>query len=372
VAIEVLVRLAVLIEVDRDPLLAAWRAQVQGLPAARHLDVPTLNDHLPNFLTELVTALRDPSEATIAQLLHDGTAPAHGLQRVQDAFDIEEVVAEYNILRGCIHDLAERNNLLMQGTPFHVLNRVLDGAIGSAVRSFAAQKAMDVRQRREEYLAFVAHDLRTPLSAVSLSAKVLEKLLTTGHPQTPQVSQMWTALKRNVRHLETLVARVIEENTNLETEVGVKLQRREFDLWPLVEALIHDLHPVAETGTTRLINVVPDDLVVFADANLIRRVLQNLIANAIGYTPRGEVVIGARKVGEEGAIECFVRDNGVGISPDRCATIFDKGQTDPEKDGGAGLGLAIVKTFVEAHHGVVAVESHLGSGSTFVFTLPRH
>ncbi|MEO7387481.1 MAG: HAMP domain-containing sensor histidine kinase, partial [Gammaproteobacteria bacterium] len=133
---------------------------------------------------------------------------------------------------------------------------------------------------------------------------------------------------------------------------------------------IHDLQPVAGTNTTRLINNVPDDFVVYADASLVRRVLQNLIANAIAYAPSGEVVIGARQTGAEGAVECFVRDNGGGISPERCSTVFDKHETDPDKDGGLGLGLAIVKTFVEAHHGVATVESELGAGSTFRFTLP--
>jgi signal transduction histidine kinase len=112
--------------------------------------------------------------------------------------------------------------------------------------------------------------------------------------------------------------------------------------------------------------------VAYADASLIRRVLQNLIANAITYTPQGEVVIGARKTDHD-EVECFVRDNGAGIPPERHQSVFDKDQTDPEKDGGLGLGLAIVKTFVEAHNGVVTVESELGRGSTFRFTLPgRH
>jgi signal transduction histidine kinase len=369
-AINVLDQLAQLIECNRDALLTDWRLQVRALPAARDLDVPTLNDHIPYLLTELATALRVQSDETIAETLLEGSPPAHGLQRVKDAFDIEEVVAEYNILRGCIHDLAERNDLIIGGRTFHVLNRVLDGSIGSAVQSFAAQKALEVRQRREEYLAFVAHDLRTPMNAISLSARVLESLLSRDRAETPQAMQLWKALKRNVRYLEALVGKVIEENTGLETEVGIKLQRREFDLWPLVEGLIHDLHPVAETGSTRLTNAVPEELVVYADASLIKRVLQNLIANAISYTPRGEVIIGARGTSEEGEIECFVRDNGAGISPERCRSVFDKDETDPDKHGGLGLGLAIVKTFVEAHDGEVSVESKLGVGSTFRFTLP--
>jgi two-component system, OmpR family, phosphate regulon sensor histidine kinase PhoR len=369
--IDVMEKLAQLIERDGGSLLAAWRAQVRELPSARNLDLPTLNDHIPDLLTEITTALRTRSEETIAEALLGGSPPSHGLQRVKDAFDVEEVVAEYNILRGCIHDLAERNGLSMAGQPFHVLNRVLDGAIGSAVQSFATQKALEVQQRREEYLAFLAHDLRTPLNAISLAARVLETVLTRDRTETPQTGQMFKALKRNVRHLEALVGNVIEESTSLETEADVKLQLRYFDLWPLVEGVMHDIYPVAEKNSTRLTNTVPEELVAYGDASLIRRVLQNLMANAIAYTPRGEVIIGAQETGEPGDVECFVRDNGAGISPERCAIVFDKNETDSAKEGGLGLGLAIVKTFVQAHGGTVAVESQLTLGSTFRFTLPR-
>ncbi len=369
-AIDILDELARLIEHERDALLTEWRAQVRALPSARGLDVPTLNDHIPHLLAELASALRAGSGETIAEALLDGSPPAHGLQRVKDAFDIEEVVAEYNILRGCIHDLAERNGLSMQGRPFHVLNRVLDGAIGTAVQTFASQKAHEIQKRREEYLAFVAHDLRTPLNAISLSTRVLELLLARDRSETPETTQKLKTLNRNVQHLQDLIGKVLQENTNLESEAGVKLERRRFDLWPLVEALIHELQPVAGTDSTRLINAIPEDFVVYADASLLRRVFQNLIANAISYTPRGEVVIGASVTEEGGTAECFVRDNGEGIPEDRRRTVFDKHETDPEKPGGLGLGLAIVRTFVEAHDGVVTVESELGVGSIFRFTLP--
>jgi two-component system, OmpR family, phosphate regulon sensor histidine kinase PhoR len=92
-----------------------------------------------------------------------------------------------------------------------------------------------------------------------------------------------------------------------------------------VEALIHDLHPVAETGSTRLINTVPEDFVVYADASLIKRVLQNLIANAISYTSRGEITIGARDTGRVGEVECFVRDNGARIQPERYSKDVRRG-----------------------------------------------
>ncbi|MDZ4687902.1 MAG: HAMP domain-containing sensor histidine kinase [Planctomycetaceae bacterium] len=279
-------------------------------------------------------------------------------------------MAEYNILRGCLHDLADDNGLSLQGQPFHIVNRVLDGAIGLAVQSYATQQAREVQHRREEYLAFVAHDLRTPLNAISLAARVLELTLPEASARA-ETAQMFTALRRNVLHLERLVSKVIEESTNLQTEIGIKLERRTFDLWPLVEALIHDLHPVAGTNSTRLRNKVPEDLVVYADASLLRRVFQNLIANAIKYTPRGEVVIGARELSEEEALECWVGDNGAGIPEALLEKVFDKGETDPEQAGGMGLGLAIVKTFTEAHGGKVSVESTEGVGSMFRFSLPK-
>jgi two-component system, OmpR family, phosphate regulon sensor histidine kinase PhoR len=365
----VLDRLAALIARDREELLARWRRQVRQLPSARHLDAPTLNDHIPELLEELVTALRAQSEETIPESLRDGSPPAHGLQRVQDGFDIEEVVAEYNILRGCIHDLADQDGLSLQGKPFRIINRVLDEAIGLAVQTYATQRALEVQRRREEYLAFVAHDLRTPLNAISLTARVLELILS-AQDSSPDTSRMVKALHRNVQHLEELVRTILEENANLQTEVGVKLQRRAFDLWPLVESLIHDLRPVAGTASTHLVNEVPDDLVVYADASLLRRVFQNLIANGIKYTPRGAVAIGARELGAAGSVECWVSDNGAGIPEELRESIFDKGETDPEAAGGTGLGLAIVKMFTEAHGGAVTVESKEGIGSTFRFSLP--
>ncbi len=361
--------LAALIKRDRLALLSQWRQQVRQLPSARQLDVPTLNDHIPDLLDELTAALQSKSDQTIPEALNAGSPPAHGLQRLQDAFDIEEVVSEYNILRGSIHDLADENGLNLQGKPFHIINRVLDHAIGLALQTYATQRALEVQRRREEYLAFVAHDLRTPLSAISLAGRVLElKLPAQG--TSAEVAQMLKALRRNVQQLQELVGKVLEENTSLQTEVGIKLERREFDLWPLVEALIHDLDPVAGTDSTHLVNKVPYDLVVYADASLLRRVFQNLIANAIRYTPRGEVIIGARELDAERAIECWVSDSGAGITEALLEKVFDKGETDAETAGGTGLGLAIVKTFTEAHGGTVAVESKKNVGSTFRFSLP--
>ena len=368
-AISNLGKLAVLIDDQRDALLAYWRAQVRKLPSAAGLDTPTLNDHIPDLLDELAEAFRLMKDEAITESLIEGSPPDHGRQRFHSGFDIVEVVAEYNILRGCIHDLAESHGLSLQGKAFHILNRVLDGAIGLAVQTFSIEQALAVQRRREEYLALVAHDLRTPLNAISLATGVLEIHLS-GPSGTAPIVKMLKSLQRNVNNLNGLVQAVLKENEHVRTESGVKLERRLFDLWPLVESLLLDLKPLASTANTVLANRIPEDLIAFADAALLHRVFQNLISNAIRYTPQGEIAIGAQERASDGVLECWVADTGAGIPADRIGKVFEKFESGPDSEEGIGLGLAIVKSFVEAHGGTVVVESEEGAGSTFRFTLP--
>ncbi len=242
-------------------------------------------------------------------------------------------------------------------------------AIGMALATYSSERAREVKQKREEYLAFVAHDLQTPLLAISLAGRVLEnRLQTAGF--TADFSKMLKTLRRSVMQLEGLVRRVLEENINLAGDDGIKVERREFDLWPLVESLLDEIGPVAGEAKASLVNKVPDDLAVFADAGLLKRVFQNLVVNAIRYTPGGEIVVGALDSGLQGGIDCWVSDNGAGIPQALLDNVFKKGESDPDNAEGTGLGLAIVQTFVEAHGGSVSVESTEGKGSTFRFSLP--
>ncbi|HEV7619416.1 MAG TPA: HAMP domain-containing sensor histidine kinase [Burkholderiaceae bacterium] len=355
---------------ETDELLKLWRAEVWQLAGSRNLDVPTLNDHIPGFLKELALALRAAAHGEGVTRFAARTPAEHGFQRVVDGFEIDEVVAEYNLLRRSIHDLADQKGIALQGKAFRILNDALDAAIRTAVQAYSAQKAYEVQKRREEYLAFVVHDLRTPLNAITLATKILETTSATG-ANTANADKLFKTLHRNIQNLTNLVKKVMDENANIQTETGVKLERRYLDLWPLVEALIYDLNPISGTGSTKIINNIPDDLVVYADASLLRRIYQNLIANALAYTPYGQIVLSARIDAGGNAIECRVSDNGSGIPTELIDKVFDKFETDPNRsNSGTGLGLSICKTFVEAHGGTIAVESGMGSGSEFVFMLP--
>lgn len=364
-------RLADALRREKHHLLDAWRSQVRQLPSAEGLDVPTLNDHIPDLIDELASAMEIDTGTTVVESVLEGTPPAHGAQRLQDGFDIVEVSVEYNILRACVHDLAEREEIEMQGEPFHVLNRVLDAAIGVAVAAFSEHRLREARQRREEYLAFVVHDLRTPLNAIALAMNYVEKSL--GKPvNTGAENMVWQLLRRNVRQLEELVGKVLAENVNMEEEAGLKIVQRRVDLWPLVESVRLALLPIADASATRIENSIPPDLVVYADASMLRRIVQNLVNNAISFTAGGTVVIAANMRPTDSLVEVTVTDDGEGIAPERIGLVFEKLESEPGRDGssGMGLGLAIVKAFVEAHGGEVTVASQVGQGSTFRFTLP--
>jgi len=352
---------------EHDAILLRWRAQVRTLDSAKHLDTPTLNDHIPGWLRMFAGKLLafGHAEAPTAE-----TGPvAHGVQRFDDGFDIEEVVAEYNILRDCVYEFAESHAFELRGEARRVVDGLFDDSTGLAVKSFAESQAREVERRRVEHLAFVVHDLRTPLSAITLAAAILERRLPPD-ARDADTARLLKTLARNARQLDALVTHVLQENTQLLTELGIKVERRTFDFWPVVEALLQDLQALADKSATRLVNAVPDELELTADATLVRRILQNLVTNALEYAPGGTVTIGARDPGGGQPVECWVSDNGAGIPASRIDSVFEPLETDPARDG-IGLGLAIVKTFVEAHHGTVTVESVEGRGATFRFTLPR-
>jgi signal transduction histidine kinase len=138
----------------------------------------------------------------------------------------------------------------------------------------------------------------------------------------------------------------------------------------VVEDLLHDFKPLAESSPVRIVNTVPTELTVYGDALLLGQVFQNLLSNAVRYTTQGQVVVGAESIDDGQSAHCWVRDTGAGIEPERLGRIFDKLETDPNRKGGLGLGLAIVKQIIEAHGGKVSVKSELGKGSTFTFTIP--
>jgi len=235
------------------------------------------------------------------------------------------------------------------------------------VDAFAREQAVELQRRREEHFAFIAHDVRTPLNAIALTATLLAEDL---KPEDHESADMLRVLQRNVKRIDGLIQRVMAEEKNRTSSARLCLIRREIDLWPLVHRLFQDLRPVIDGANIRTHNLVPRDLVLDADADALTRTFENLIGNAVKFAPGGEISIGA--IENAGTVECWVTDTGTGVPLERLDRIFDKLETDPDpKRAGFGLGLAICKQVVEGHGGQISVQSEIGQGATFRFTIPK-
>lgn len=359
-------RLAALIRDGREEILAIWRERVRDLPGAKNLDTPTIYDQVPQLLDSLVDKLLQAEAATDAQT--QAISAEHGLLRWQVGFDVAEVVAEYNILRDCLQATAEDAGFFLSGKALEILNSVFDEAVGRAVKAFETMMAIELSHRHEEHIAFVLHDLRTPLEALSLAATLLERSLE-ANARSNNVNYALSVLRGNINRLSERVRQVLRRETGLG-----KTFQPEFTFINLrgqVEGMIHDLDPLATATETRVSNDVPADIEIHSDAQLLAQIIQNLLSNALKFTSHGTIQISARKVGEDGTVECSVRDSGAGIPADRLDKVFERFETDSDPESrGIGLGLAIVREIVELHRGEIRVESEVGQGSTFIFVIP--
>lgn len=350
----------------QEEIIQEWRDRAAELLQELQLDKATLTDHLPDIVAEIIRDLELRRGGILSVEHAKGSPPAHGVQRFHDGLNVDEVVAEYNLLRVAFYTVAERHQLHLLGEAAHIINHRLDEAVRLAVMAYAAQQALIRKEQENEHLAFIAHDLRTPLNAVSLLIDELKMGL--DEKSLASSSELFELLGRNIHRVSDLIRKVLEAKTQPSGQgTSFQPERRIFELWPLVQGLLVDLRAVSSKHKIEVINEIPRTLTINADAGLISQVFQNLLGNAFKYAAHGKVVVTARD--EAGTISCVVRDNGEGIPLEMLAHVFTKMATDPKKTG-TGLGLAIVKQIVEAHGGIVNAESTHGAGATFLFTIP--
>jgi PAS domain S-box-containing protein len=230
----------------------------------------------------------------------------------------------------------------------------------------ALRRAM---RAREETMAVVGHDLRSPLSSIAAAAELLLDVPLPEDRRRLQLESIQSAAERMTRLIGDLM-----DLTRIDAG-GLRVSLREAELPPILERALRLAEPRAAQDGVRLVRGWSEGLpAVRLDDHRILQVLSNLIANALRYTHRGGCVeVGAAR--SEGEVEVWVRDDGSGIASEDLPYLWDPfWQPDRDRQArqeGAGLGLAIVKGIVEAHGGEVRVRSTPGEGSRFAFTLPR-
>ena len=224
---------------------------------------------------------------------------------------------------------------------------------------------------KSEFIATVSHELRTPLTSINMAVDILSQEVL-GNVNEPQKDMLATA-KDDCERLTKLVKELLDMSR---LESGrYELKRESINFRSVIEEALKPLRlQFREKGIHLETDIAPDTPEVPGDHQQLSWVLTNLVSNALRYTPMdGTVTIHAVAAGN--CVQVSVSDSGRGIPADAIEVIFDKfvqvKQSTDATPGSVGLGLAIAKEVVEAHGGKIWVESSMGQGSTFFFTIPR-
>src|SRR6185436_3966412 len=229
---------------------------------------PTINDEVPQLLDNLAEALDAGDQARETNAI----SAEHGLLRWQAGFDVTEVVAEYNILRQCLQDAAEQEGITLVGKPLHIINDIVDDAIGKAVKAFETMMTIELQHRHDEHLAFLLHDLRTPLEALSLATTLIERSLPDDQ-RNSGINSALSVLRGNINRLTSRVRHVLSTASGFGRSFQTEFVM--LHLHAQVEKIVRDLAPLATSSETEVQNEIDPRLEVFSDETLLAQILQN-------------------------------------------------------------------------------------------------
>jgi signal transduction histidine kinase/CHASE2 domain-containing sensor protein len=238
------------------------------------------------------------------------------------------------------------------------------------VASFAdVTRQHELQQTKNDVISLVSHEMRTPLTAI----QGMTELLANYDVPVDRRKEMTLAINDEVKRLTRMISEYLDI-TRLESgATGMRLSPVRVE--HLLDRILILLEPVVSARKIRLVRHIPSDLpAILADPDLLARAVENLVSNAIKYSPDGtDVTISARADEEFLAIE--VADRGYGIPPADLDRIFEKFYRVPRVQDagtpGTGLGLSLVREIAELHRGSVAVKSDVDQGSTFTLRIPR-
>ncbi len=232
------------------------------------------------------------------------------------------------------------------------------------------QELKELNLSKDKFLSMISHDLRNPLTALLATSENLSRDV---EKLQPERTKMFASIIHRTSHkildqLNELVdwAKEQREKTNFKPQ--------ELQLRQSVNESLDLLRENAKQKNIKLENQVPDELYIHADVLMFRSILQNLVTNAIKYTPADGESVTVTATANDGMIELCIQDRGVGMSTETREMLF--GQVSAasllgtSKEKGTGLGLLLVKDFVAMHGGTIRVDSELDQGTCFLFTMP--
>ena len=219
---------------------------------------------------------------------------------------------------------------------------------------------------RDQFLGVVSHDLRNPLNAIALNTQLLERLVSSGDPRLARISR---SLDSSIAQMQRIISDLLDLAAVEAGKLSVQLlpgDARD----PIKEAVESSRSISAAKSIVIDAGIGTDPLPARFDPGRVAQVLDNLIHNALKFTPNGgRISVEGRRT--DNVVEIRVRDTGPGLKPEELSVIFDRfRQVEKRGRRALGLGLYISRSIVESHGGRIWAESVPGEGSTFLFTLP--
>ncbi|MFM8741069.1 MAG: sensor histidine kinase, partial [Cytophagales bacterium] len=230
------------------------------------------------------------------------------------------------------------------------------------------EKLTKLNLLKDKLFSIVSHDIKTPLSQLSGTLYLVEKDMIS----KDEIKELMPQIRRNLVNNENFLAELLAWTRNqLE---GGKINRNYFNLKVASDDMVALISPQAEAKKVKLTNRVPNTVTVYADVDMIKTVVRNLLANAVKFTDEGGTIDISANIKNE-FTTVFIADSGVGIDPEKQKNLFTMSVESTQgtaNEKGTGLGLLICKDFVTSNGGSIWVESEAHSGSKFVFTIPNY
>jgi len=382
---ELLSEIATRLRAQVNEVLRRWEARVMAeVPAASTVDTKELRDHLHILLEQVVIALSPDAPPEVIHALT--TSERHGGERaLLESYSLGEVLQEYSILRRTVLEVLEEarpmsleqraivNDALEQAligasTQYALIQRRADHEQMEEARAETAALA-EIDENKTQFLAWLGHELRTPLSAMTNALYILDKLEL---QDERAVRQIGTAT-RQAQHMSRLAEDLLDLSRISRGTLEVRPER--VDLRSSLRDAAEASKPLLEERGHRFHCVLPDEPVwIEGDPVRLVQAFSNILNNAARYSPEGgEVRLCLEREGPLAVVR--VEDSGIGIDPAMLPHIFDPflqiDSGSPQAIKGLGIGLALLRRLVEMHGGTATAHSEgLGHGAEFVIRLP--
>jgi signal transduction histidine kinase len=311
---------------------------------------------VPGSVTLLNANANNGRERTVAV-----EALTRGRRRLKISFDVKSLAGDLELLR------------LVDGAMLDTETPAADPQTQAVAEAEEAKEESEAAAvaRRLDFLAKVSHEVRTPLNSILGFTELMleERLGAIGNPR-------YRGYVEDIHQSGLYALSLLNDLLDIsKIDAGkIDLDFTAVDLPELVEACVNSLQPLAKRERILLrTSLAPNLPAAIADRRRLKQILLNLLSNAVKFTPEGGRV-GVTATAADGVVTIAVSDTGIGIAPEDQAAIFEEfrqvGREDARKQEGTGLGLTLAKKFVELHGGRIGVQSQVGQGSTFSFTLP--